>query len=1064
MPFVRGAIAAGVRNPVFANLLMACLLVGGYLAVTHLKRESYPQFSLDIIRVNVLYPGASPEDVEQAVCRPIEEVLVDIDGIDELTSSADPDIGSVWFTLTPDARDSAVILQEVKDRVDQITTFPPEVEKPVVTEEVIRHEVINIAVYGDVPERTLKQFAREVKNDLLAMPQISQVSLSGVREDEILVELSEEALRAYDLSFNQVMAVIARSSLDLPAGTIKTAGEELTLRVKGQRLRASDYERLVVIDRPDAMVRLGQIASVSEGFAETAIRGRFNGYPGVLITVFKAPQQDILQIAALARDYVVRQQAKLPERLKMSVWGDNSRDVEGRISMLLKNGLAGFALVFITLAVFLQLRLAFWVAVGIPLAFSGALIVMGMMGQTINMISLFALIMVSGIIVDDAIVVSENIHTRRRLGEAPATASIEGAYRVALPVLGSSLTTIIAFIPLLYVAGVMGKFIRVLPIVVIAAIVASALEAFGVLPSHLCTYRPPGAEARPSRPSRFRQSMEKGIDWVIAQVYRPVYRLALRYRLITLALAVACVLAIAGTIFSGRTAFVLYPKEDGNMLRARVRFPEGTPASVTAKTIEHLEQAALALNDDPNLRPAKPGRLVRQVYSIAGEWVDFLPIRGDHVCEVRIELMPARQRRINEEEIISRWRHHIGEIHDAVHFSLSRHQLQPVERPIEVRLLGDDLEELREAAERIADQLRRYEGVTDVYLDLVPGKRELRVNLRPAARALGLTLEDVATQLRQGFFGGEAVKLQRGGEEVVVRVRYPERERLSIADLENKVFRTVRGDEIPFREAVDVQWVRGYASILHEDTRRRVRVYADIDERRANSERICTDIETRYLPEVVAQYDNMSYVFGGTRAEAIQSVSSLLTGFKMALVVMYAVLAGLLRSYVQPLVIMATVPLGLIGVVLGHWFMGYDLTLMSLFGVVALAGVVVNDALVLLDYVNGLIREGKGLTQAVLTAGEARFRAVVLTSLTTVAGLTPLLAERSSQARMVIPMAVSLVFGIAFATVLTLLVVPALYLIVNDIRRAVRWLRYGGTYPAPELVEEAYRDRIMAEG
>ncbi|UCF35189.1 MAG: efflux RND transporter permease subunit, partial [Phycisphaerales bacterium] len=771
MPFVRGAIAAGVRNPVFANLLMACLLVGGYLAVTHLRRESYPQFSLDIIRVTVLYPGASPEDVEQAVCRPIEEALVDIAGIDELTSTADPDIGSIWFSLTSDVRDSAAILQETKDRIDQITTFPPEVEKPVVKEEVIRHEVVNIAIYGDVPERTLKQFAREVKNDLLAVPQISQVSLSGVREDEILVELSEQALRAYDLSFNQVMGVIARSSLDLPAGTIKTAGEELTLRVKGQRMRASDYERLVIIDRPDAMVRLGQIANVSEGFAETSIRGQFNGYPGVLVTVFKAPEQDILQIAALARDYVARQQARLPERLKMSVWGDNSRDVEGRISMLLRNGLAGFALVFLTLAIFLQLRLAFWVAVGIPLAFSGALVVMAMGGQTINMISLFALIMVSGIIVDDAIVVAENIYTRRRSGEAPALASVEGAYRVALPVLGSSLTTIIAFIPLLYVAGVMGKFIRVLPIVVIAAIVASALEAFGVLPSHLCGHRPPGTAATPSGPNRLRQFVEKGVDWVITRVYRPVYRLALRYRLVTVALAVACLLAIAGTILSGRTAFVFYPKEDGDMLRARVRFPEGTPASVTAETIAHLEQAALALNDDPNLRPAQPGKLVRQIYSITGEWVDWLPIRGDHVCEVRIELMPAEQRRINEEEIISGWRHHIGEIHDAVHFSLARHQLQPVERPIEVRLLGNELEELREAGEQIAEQLRRYEGVTDVYLDLVPGKRELRVNLRPAARALGLTLEDVATQLRQGFYGGEAVKLQRGGEEVVVRVR-----------------------------------------------------------------------------------------------------------------------------------------------------------------------------------------------------------------------------------------------------------------------------------------------------
>jgi len=1064
MGLLSGAIAAGVRNPVFANVLMVCLLVGGFLSVRGMRRESYPEFSLDIISVNVPYPGASAEDVEQVICKPIEEALADMEGIDELTSSASENLGHVWFSLRTATRTPGEMIQEVKDRVDQITTFPPEMEKPVVAEELVRTDVINIAIYGQVPERTLKQFAREVKNDLLALPAISQIILSGVREDEILIELSEQALRAYNLTFSEVMSTVARSSLDLPAGTIKTAGEELTLRVKGQRFTAVDYEQLVIIDRSDALVRLGQIATVREGFADNAIQGRFNGLPAALVGIYKASKQDTLEIARLVRDYVARRQATLPQRLSMSVWGDNSREVDNRIAMLSKNGLLGFALVFLMLSLFLELRLAFWVAIGIPVAFSGALIVMNGHGETINMISLFALIMVSGIIVDDAIVVAESIHSRRRRGQTPELASIEGASRMSLPVLGSSLTTIIAFVPLLYVAGVMGKLIHVLPVVVIAAIAASALEAFGVLPSHLCHRSPSDGESESTGPNRFRRFMESRIEWSVARVYRPAFRLALRYRAVTISATVAVFLVVLGSIISGRIAFVMFPKEDSDMLRARVRLPEGTPASITHEAVQRLEEAALALNTDPKLTPAEPGNLVGHVYSISGEWVGFPSARSDNVCEVRLELMPAERRRLNEEEIISRWRAHIGEIHDAIHFSIAHHRLDPAQRPIEIRLVGDDLSDLSAAADRVAQRLRRFEGVTDVYDDLLPGKRELLIDLKPPARALGLTLEDVATQLRQGFFGGEALKLQRAGEEVVVRVRYPRGERLAVSDLESKAFRTAGGNEIPFGEAVEVRWVRGYASIFHEDARRRVRVLADLDERRANAESILREMERDFLPGILADYSGMKVVFGGTRQQLDESLSSLYAGFKMALIAMYAILAGMLRSYVQPIVIMVAVPLGIIGAVIGHWLLGYDLTLLSLFGVVALSGVVVNDSLVLLDYINVSIREGKGVVESVLAAGEARFRAVTLTSLTTVAGLAPLILERSSQAQSVIPMAISLVFGIMFATVLTLLVVPALYLIVNDLRRVIRWLRRGGAYPAPESVDEACRARAVAGG
>ena len=1058
---LRALIAGGVRNPVLVNFLMVCILAGGLFFSRHMVRETFPQFALDHIKVEVVYPGASPEDVERAICVPIEEAVGGVGGIREIASRAYENLGVVWIALLYDVKDPRRVLDEVEERVDQITTFPPEAEKPVVKKLELRTEVINIAVYGDIPERTLKRFAQEVRNDLLAYPEISQVALWAVRDDEIIIEVSEEALLAYGLSMSQLMAVVAKSSLDLPAGVIRTADEEVMLRVTGQRYTAIDYEDLVVIENRDAVVRLGDIATVREGFEEETRRGRFNGRPAAIVAVYKTPEQDSTIIARIVREYVEARQAWLPEPLGMSVWGDSSADIDSMIAMLVKNAVLGIMLLFVVLLLFLRLRHAVWVAVGIPVSFAGALIMMHVCGETINIVSLFALIMVSGIIVDDAIVIAESVHSRRRAGDTPDLASVEGAHRMALPVLGASVTTILAFIPLLYVVGVMGLFIHVFPVVAISAVVVSAIEAFLILPSHLCHRQPVGVQVKERGPNRIRRALESAIEYVITRWYRPVYRLALANRAVTISIAIGALLVTAGLVFGGRTPLMLLPKEDVNVLHARVRFPEGTPASTAEKTIEHLEQAALDLNDDPAVTPDAEGNLVQQVYSIAGEFEDWVPLRGSNLCEVRIELMPAELRRVNVEQIIERWRHHIGTIHDATQFTIERQKLGPTDRPIEIRLLGNDLEELAEASERVQAKLREFEGVTGVHDDLVPGKRELRVKLRPVARALGLTLDDVAKHLRHGFFGGEAVRLQRGREQVKVRVRYPAEQRRSITDLENERIATPMGDDVPFFEIAEVRWVRSQATIGRQYGQRRARIEAGLDERRANAEEILQTLEAGFLDEVVNDYNDMSYTFGGDRQYMDESLASLFDGFTLAVIAIYAVLASMLRSYVQPIVIVIALPFGMIGVVVGHLLLGYDLTVMSMFGVVALSGVVVNDSLVLVDAINRAIREGKSVKEAVYQAGEMRFRAVVLTSITTVACLLPLLLERSSRAQSVIPMAISLSFGVMFATVLTLFVVPATFLLVNDARRLVRWLRYGGPYPAPELVEEATRERLL---
>ncbi len=1059
---LRGFIAAGVHNPVLVNLLMVCMLACGAFAVSDMVREAYPECAVDYLSVDVTYPGASPEDVERAICIPIEEAVIGLEGVREVMSRSYENYGTVWISLFYDVKNPRKVLDEVKQRIDQITTFPPDAEKPVAGEMVLRSEVINIAVYGDVPERSLKRFAQEVERELLTRPEISQIVLWGTREDEIIIEVSEEVLLAYGLSMTQLMDVVARSSLDLPAGVIRTAHEEVTLRITGQRYAAIDYENLVVIEDPNAVVRLGDIATVREGFEEEYRHGRFNGEPAVTVAVYKTPDQDSTTIAGIVREYVDARQAALPSELHMTWWGDTSATIDSMIHILLKNGAAGILLLFLTLLIFLQLRHAVWVAVGIPISFAGALVITHVQGGTINLISLFALIMVTGIIVDDAIVIAENIHSRQRHGDPPELASIEGAYRMSLPVLGASLTTIIAFVPLLYIVGVMGRFIYVLPVVVIAAIVASAVEAFFILPSHLCYRKPVGVEIKRRGPNRVRQAINRGIEHVITRWYRPVYRLALDHRGVTLSIATGAFLVTIGLILGGRTSIVILPKEDSNIIYARVRFPEGSPASVTEQAIERIEAAALRLNDDPLCKPATEGDLVRNVYSIAGAFPDFVPLSGTNLCEVRLEMMPAEQRLVTAERIMERWRDRIGTIPDVVELTIEPKQLGPAERPIEIRLMSDSLDDLAEASRRIQAKLREFEGVTDVHDDLIPGKRELHVTLRPAARSLGLTLDTVAKHLRHGFFGGEAVRLHRGRDQLKVRVRYPPEQRRSITDIENERIATPTGDVVPFLEVANVTWARGYWSIGHQEGKRRARVQANVDERLANAERIIRTLEAGFLDTVIGDFQGMSYTFGGDRKRMTESIDSLFGGFILAVIAIYTVLGALLRSYIQPLVIVIALPFGIIGAVFGHLLLGYDLTLMSLFGLVALSGVVVNDSLVLVDAINSAIREGKDVVTAVREAGELRFRAVVLTSITTVAGLLPLLLERSTQAKTVIPMAISLSFGVAFATLLTLFVVPSSFLLVNDARRLIRWLHYGGSYPTREVVEEATRDRLTA--
>jgi len=1059
---LRQLIGTCVRNPVLANLAAAALVVGGAVAAARLPRETFPEISVDHVTISVAYPGAGPEDVEQAVCVKIEQAIEGVPGIWEVGSISSEGEGVVVAAFDPSISPAAEVIRQVQDRVNIITTFPREAERPIVVENVVRNLVAQIGVYGDAPQRAIQRIAEDVRNDLLSNPQVSQISLSGVRDYEISIQLKEDTLQQYGLTLQQVIDIVSHSSLDLPAGTVRTRHEEISVRTLGQRRAAHEFEDLPVIARPDGTsVRLGQIAQVTDAFETAPVYGRINGSPGVRINVAKTSTEDLSRIAKIVRSYVQEGQRDLPNGVHLSVLADKSLDVDARMDMLLANGVQGLVLVLLCLILFMDLRSATGVALGIPVSYAGSLAVMGLMGVSLNMISMLGLLLTSGIIVDDSIVVADAIRSRSLAGLAPEVAATEGTMCVAMPVLNASLTMVIMFLPLMFVEGVMGKLMFGLPVVVIASIVASAVEVFGILPAHLCEWTErAGIQPTSAWRVNVRRRMDGVVQFVITRLYRPLLRQSLRGRLIVLGGWLAMLLLAAGLVWGGRTPFVLFPKLDVNTLRVRVRFPDGTPAEVGLAAVERIERAGLSLNDDPELTPAAPGALVRQVVSTVGEWTDFLTRRGSSLCETTIELMPAEDRRIDCAQIIERWRLAIGSIPDAVSVSISREELGPTEKPIEVRLLGEDLDELRGAADALTARLSQFDGVFDVEDNLIPGKRELHVALRPTARNLGLTEGDLGTQLRQGLYGGEAVSLQRGRDEVKVVVSYVESDRRSLSAIDTLRIRTPTGDAVPFHEVAVTKMVRGYSSIGRQDGQRRVRVWADVDERHANAERIVQELEASFLPSLKMSHPGVSYLIDGQRKRIEESVGSLFSAAGVALAVVFAVLGATLRSYVQPLIIMTAIPLGMVGCVVGHAIMGYELTLMSLCGMVALAGIVVNDSIVLVDRVNQNLAEGMGVYEAVAGAGETRFLAVFLTAVTDLVGLMPLLTERSSQAQSLIPMAISIAFGLCFAAALTLLVVPALYLLVNDAKRFAHWLRYGGAYPLRERVERAAHARF----
>lgn len=1030
-----------IDNRVTVNLIMVFIIVAGLFSVFRMRREMFPQFALDMINISVGYPGSSPEEVEEGICVKIEEKIKGIEGISRILSSAHEGRGSVTVELDAGA-DVQEILDEIKAEVDRIDTFPDEAEDPVVTEILNRNPAVTVAIYGDASEKLLRRLGEKVRDDLIDTDAISLAELVGVRDYEISVEISEENLRRYGLSFDHVVNALKTGSIDLPGGTIKTTHGEILVRSKGQLYTGRELEELPLISLNDGtVVRIGQVAKVIDAFEDVDRKARFNGKPAALVQINRTNSEDIIEISETVREYIRQQKNNMPKGIDLSLWFDLSVMVRDRINLLLRNGAQGIFLVFITLALFLNFRLAFWVSVGIPISFTGAFLLLDGMDATINMISLFGFIMTLGILVDDAIIVGENIYSHFGRGKTPKEAVIDGLKEVGGPVIMAVATTIVAFMPLMFIAGIMGKFIAVMPKAVIAILLISLIEALIILPAHLegaLTRSTLKKKARQNWHQRLRYKVEQGLTFSIERIYAPALKYVIMNRYFTFSIGVGVLIVALGIVKGGFVPFVFFPKGESDWVIAEINYPLGTPFKVTEKTIQDLEEKASELNTHFKQKGGKGG-IVTNTFALVGSIPrrDWKPGEsGGHVGEIWIELVTSENRpNISVNRVLNKWRNLAGEIPGLDRLAFYTMEGGPAGNPIEIQLKGGDFNQLRLAADELKAEIKTYPGTFDINDDFKPGKQERRFRIKDGAKSLGITMSDIARQLRQAFYGEEALRIQRGRDDVKVMVRYAEKDRRSISGIEEMRIRTKENQEIPIEEVAEITYGRAYSVIHRVDRKRVVTVISDLDETTANASQIVAGIKEDFLPGLIDRYPALQYDLGGQEKRTREAIDSLKRGFILAIMGIFLILASQFKSYIQPIIIMIAIPFGLIGAIVGHFVMGIQLTMISLFGIVALSGIVVNDALILIDFINKAIRRGVEVDAAVIESGKNRFRPVLLTSVTTIAGLLPLLLERSFQAQFLIPMAVSISFGLFAATLLTLLFVPALYLIVEDCSR-----------------------------
>jgi multidrug efflux pump subunit AcrB len=1029
------------RNGVAANLLMLLLLLGGGAAAFTTVQEVFPEFSLDSVQIQVTYPGGSPEEVEQSIVRRIEDRIEGVEGIDRVLGTATENAGVVTAELKR-GTDLSRARTDIKSEVDRITSFPEEAEEPIVTEVTNRQQALQVALYGDGSDRTLKELAEQVKNDLTQDPQISFIQIGGVRDYEISVEVSRTDLRKYGMTLGQVSGLVRQSSLDLPGGTIETEGEEITVRTEGQNYTQKDFEDIVLLTRTDGTkLRLGEVAQVEDGFDENAdLITRFNGKPAAILNVFRTGDEQVLAVEETVKNYLDNElRPSLPAGLDAAIWQNNAEDLRNRLNLLIENGILGLILVIITLTLFLAPRLAFWTSVGIFLSFTGTFIVMQYLGVSINLLSLFGFILSIGIVVDDAIVVGENVYAEQENKGDPLEASIRGTQRVGIPVIFAVLTTVAAFTPLLFIGGTIGKFLGDIPTIVIIVLLLSLVEVLFILPYHLSER--PGREGEPNLAL---QTLNRVRRWVAAQLWTFVrgplttgLKFATRRYGVTICGGVALLLISFSFVGNGYISFEFFPSVQGKLVTAQLEMPAGTTPERTAQITSRLRKTGYEAIGELEERAGQ--NLVQNVYVTVGQQPRAnsgpnqagFTATSANIAEVSFEMIDPEERDVTSAQFEERWREGTGSIPSARSLSFTA-SVVSVGEPVSVEVSAPTSNKLDRSVDAVRDSLDRFAGVFDIKSDQEQGKREIELRLKPAARPLGLTLSDLAGQVRAAFFGVESYRLQRGQNEVRVYTRLPDDERNALEDLNEYRIRTSGGADVPLQEVATVSLDYAPSQINRQDGRRVITLTADVDPSVTTGNEVTDALNDRVLPNIQRAIPGMTYQFGGQQRQQRKAQSSLIIGFLLALFAIYSLLAIPFRSYLQPLVIMSTIPFAWIGALLGHLLLDISLGLLSIFGIVGLSGVIVNDALVMLDFANEERAKGRDWPEALVRAGQMRFRPILLTSLTTFLGLFPIIIEQSVQAQFLIPMAVSLGFGILFGTVVLMMIVPSLAMLQNE--------------------------------
>jgi multidrug efflux pump subunit AcrB len=1043
-----GLIGWFTKNPVAANLLMLFIIVAGAISASTISKDMFPRTDRNIVQVTAVYPGAAPVEVEKGVILPIESALQGLSGVKEMRSKASRDLASIELDIEP-SQDINEVMARIEDRISSILNFPDDLEKPSVSKFEDISWVTGVAVSGPLDEFQRKELGQEIRDELLELSQVKKVILWGVDDYEISIEVKEQRLRELNMTLAEVAKVVRESSLDLPAGMIRSDSGNILVRTEGKAYSGEQFENLVLRSYADgSQLLISDVATVQDTFQESSTFVHFDKESAITLGIFSLEDQNLLAIDEAVKSYIEKKSETLVDGLTIEQFEPLSFHLRGRLDMMLSNLAMGAILVAVVLTLFLNVQVGFWVLLGIPVSFLGAFWLMPINPYpvTVNVLSLFAFIMVLGIVVDDAIVIGESIYTEAQQKAAKVLGNdkngvftariedvIEGAKKVAIPSTIGVLTTMAAFAPMLFIGGVVAGFQEAIAVVVILCLIFSLIESKLILPAHLVGMKIGGvSQSRFKFIGKMQAQVDKALKHFIANKYQPALAYCLKRRYLTVSFFLGLLIIAGGAVNSGIAKFEFFPNVPSDTVRAEVIVYDGTSASSMADILTTIEGAAYRVDESYRQQYPEGKGLVKHLLFYAG---------SDTSGTFIVSLVPSEDRLISSLTFEKLWREEVGQLPNVRKQRYFASTNAGGGAKINFQLSGSNPEQLLQASDRLQNKLAQYNGVFDIYNSQGTGGREIQISLKPYASQIGISLADVGRQVRQAFYGEEVQRIQRGVDRVKVMVRYPKDERDSVASLENLLIRTKSGQAIQIGQVADIKLGQGLSTISRTDRKRTVDVTADVDSSKVQTGTVVSDITDNFIPKLLEQYPQVEFDLGGSTKEENTLIMRTMIGFAAALFLIYGLLAVPLRSYVQPLVIMSVIPFGFIGAVIGHILFGISLNMLSILGLVALAGVVVNDSLILVEFINRRQGAGETMDDSIMSAGKQRFRAIVLTTLTTFVGLLPMLFETSMQAQFVIPMAISLSFGIVFATTMTLILVPCCYRIVYDLKASIQSMR-----------------------